>query len=108
MLSIYNCTVLGLAITGVAALGVYALGHRRHGGGSEVLPRRHRYLIRLAGLNMYLTPLHDSWPAEMGRHPAPLARIRAQLRHRAHAAATAQLLFWLMRLWSACHRARSS
>jgi FtsH-binding integral membrane protein len=100
MLRIYNYMVLGLAITGIAAFGVHALSVT--GDVAEAAKITHDGIdipIRLAGLNMYLTPLGYAlfvgplkWPVIL----APLALVFAlsfgieRLRP-----TMAQLLFWL-------------
>ena len=100
MLSIYNYMVLGLAITGIAAFGVYTLSVTGDVGAAAKISRDGIDIpIRLAGLNMYLTPLGYTmfvgplkWPIIL----APLALVFAlsfgieRMRPR-----TAQLLFWL-------------
>src|SRR6201989_2769045 len=58
MLRIYNYMVLGLVITGVAALGVYAFSVTSDVAAAAKITRDDIDIpIRLAGLNMYLTPL---------------------------------------------------
>src|SRR5258708_9361450 len=58
MLSIYNYMVLGLVITGVAAFGVYTLSVTGDGAAAAKITRDGIDIpIRLAGVNMYLTPL---------------------------------------------------
>jgi FtsH-binding integral membrane protein len=100
MLRIYNYMVLGLAITGIAAFGVHALSVT--GDVAVAAKITHDGIdipIRLAGLNMYLTPLGYAlfvgplkWPVIL----APLALVFAlsfgieRLRP-----TMAQLLFWL-------------
>jgi FtsH-binding integral membrane protein len=100
MLRIYNYMVLGLAITGIAAFGVHALSVT--GDVAAAAKITHDGIdipIRLAGLNMYLTPLGYAlfvgplkWPVIL----APLALVFAlsfgieRLRP-----TTAQLMFWL-------------
>jgi FtsH-binding integral membrane protein len=100
MLRIYNYMVLGLAITGIAAFGVHALSVT--GDVAAAAKITHDGIdipIRLAGLNMYLTPLGYAlfvgplkWPVIL----APLALVFAlsfgieRLRP-----TMAQLLFWL-------------
>jgi FtsH-binding integral membrane protein len=100
MVSIYNYMVLGLAITGVAAFGVYALSVTGDVAAAAKISRDGIDIpIRLAGLNMYLTPLGYTmfvgplkWPIIL----APLGLVFAlrfgieRMRPR-----TAQLLFWL-------------
>jgi uncharacterized protein len=100
MLRIYNYMVLGLAITGIAAFGVHALSVT--GDVAAAAKITHDGIdipIRLAGLNMYLTPLGYAlfvgplkWPVIL----APLALVFAlsfgieRLRP-----IMVQLLFWL-------------
>jgi uncharacterized protein len=100
MLRIYNYMVLGLVITGVAALGVHALSVTPDVAAAAKITRDDIEIpIRLAGLNMYLTPLGYTifvgpmkWPVIL----APLMLVFAlsfgieRLRPGA-----AQLLFWL-------------
>jgi FtsH-binding integral membrane protein len=100
MLSIYNYMVLGLAITAVAAFGVYTLSVTGDVAAAAKISRDGIDIpIRLAGLNMYLTPLGYTmfvgplkWPIIL----APLALVFAlsfgieRMRPR-----TAQLMFWL-------------
>jgi FtsH-binding integral membrane protein len=100
MLSIYNYMILGLAITGIAAFGVYALSVTGDVSAAAKISRDGIDIpIRLAGLNMYLTPLGYTmfvgplkWPIIL----APLALVFAlsfgieRMRPR-----MAQLLFWL-------------
>jgi len=58
MLSIYNYMVLGLVITGIAAFGVYTLSVTGDMAAAEKITRDGIDIpIRLAGLNMYLTPV---------------------------------------------------
>jgi FtsH-binding integral membrane protein len=100
MLRVYNYMVLGLAITGLAAFGVHALSVT--GDVAAAAKITHDGIdvpIRLAGLNMYLTPLGYAlfvgplkWPVIL----APLALVFVlsfgieRLRP-----TVAQLLFWL-------------
>jgi FtsH-binding integral membrane protein len=100
MLRIYNYMVLGLAITGITAFGIHALSVT--GDVAAAAKITHDGIdvpIRLAGLNMYLTPLGYAlfvgplkWPVIL----APLALVFAlsfgieRLRP-----TMAQLLFWL-------------
>jgi FtsH-binding integral membrane protein len=100
MLRIYNYMVLGLAITGITAFGIHALSVT--GDVAAAAKITHDGIdvpIRLAGLNMYLTPLGYAlfvgplkWPVIL----APLALVFAlsfgieRLRP-----TTAQLMFWL-------------
>jgi len=100
MLSIYNYMVLGLVITGVAAFAVYALSMTGDVASAAKISRDGIDIpIRLAGLNMYLTPLGYAmfvgpmkWPIIL----APLGLVFAlsfgveRLRP-----SVAQLLFWL-------------
>jgi len=100
MLSIYNYMVLGLAITGIAAFGVYTFSVTGDVAAAAKISRDGIDIpIRLAGLNMYLTPLGYAmfvgplkWPIIL----APLALVFAlgfgieRMRP-----GTAQLLFWL-------------
>jgi uncharacterized protein len=100
MLSIYNYMVLGLVITGVAAFGVYALSVTGDISAAAKITRDGIEIpIRLAGVNMYLTPLGYTmfvgplkWPIIL----APLALVFAlgfgieRMRP-----TTAQLVFWL-------------
>jgi hypothetical protein len=100
MLRIYNYMVLGLAITGVAALGVYMLSVTTDVAAAAKITRDGIDIpIRLAGVNMYLTPLGYmmfvgllKWPIIL----APLVLVFAlsfgieRLRP-----AMAQFLFWL-------------
>jgi FtsH-binding integral membrane protein len=100
MLSIYNYMVLGLVITGVAAFGVYTLSVTGDGAAAAKITRDGIDIpIRLAGVNMYLTPLGYTmfvgplkWPIIL----APLALVFAlgfgieRMRP-----GMAQLLFWL-------------
>jgi FtsH-binding integral membrane protein len=100
MLRIYNYMILGLAITGIAAFGVYALSVTGDVAAAAKFSRDGIDIpIRLAGLNMYLTPLGYTmfvgplkWPIIL----APLALVFAlsfgieRMRPQ-----TAQLLFWL-------------
>src|SRR5277367_2436183 len=100
MLSIYNYMVLGLAITGIAAFGVYTYSVTGDVAAAAKISRDGIDIpIRLAGLNMYLTPLGYTmfvgplkWPIIL----APLALVFTlsfgieRMRPR-----TAQLLFWL-------------
>jgi FtsH-binding integral membrane protein len=58
MLRIYNYMILGLAITGVAAFGVYTLSVTGDIAEAAKITRDGIDIpIRLAGVNMYLTPL---------------------------------------------------
>jgi uncharacterized protein len=100
MLRIYNYMVLGLVITGVAALAVHALSVTSDVAAAAKITRDDIEIpIRLAGINMYLTPLGYAifvgpmkWPVIL----APLALVFAlsfgieRLRP-----GVAQLLFWL-------------
>jgi FtsH-binding integral membrane protein len=100
MLRIYNYMVLGLVITGIAALAVYAFSVTPDVAAAAKITRDDIEIpIRLAGLNMYLTPLGYAifvgpmkWPVIL----APLALVFAlsfgieRLRP-----GVAQLLFWL-------------
>jgi FtsH-binding integral membrane protein len=100
MLRIYNYMVLGLAITGVAAFGVYMLSVTTDVAAAAKITRDGIDIpIRLAGVNMYLTPLGYmmfvgllKWPIIL----APLVLVFAlsfgieRLRP-----AMAQFLFWL-------------
>ena len=100
MLRIYNYMVLGLVITGVASLAVHALSVTPDVAAAAKITRDDIEIpIRLAGLNMYLTPLGYmifvgpmKWPVIL----APLVLVFAlsfgieRLRPR-----IAQLLFWL-------------
>jgi uncharacterized protein len=100
MLRIYNYMVLGLVITGVAAFAVHALSVTGDVAAAAKITRDDIDIpIRLAGLNMYLTPLGYAifvgpmkWPVIL----APLVLVFAlsfgieRLRPR-----IAQLLFWL-------------
>ncbi len=100
MLSIYNYMVLGLAITGIAAFGVYTLSVTGDVAAAAKISRDGIDIpIRLAGLNMYLTPVGYTmfvgpmkWPIIL----APLALVFAlsfgveRLRP-----GVAQLLFWI-------------
>ena len=100
MLRIYNYMVLGLAITGLAAFGVYALSVTGDVAAAAKISRDGIDIpFRLAGLNMYYTPLGYTmfvgplkWPIIL----APLGLVFAlgssieRMRPR-----TAQLLFWL-------------
>jgi uncharacterized protein len=100
MLRIYNYMVLGLVITGVAALGVYAFSVTPDVAAAAKITRDDIEIpYRLAGLNMYLTPLGYTifvgpmkWPVIL----APLVLVFAlsfgieRLRP-----GVAQLLFWL-------------
>jgi uncharacterized protein len=100
MLRIYNFMVLGLIITGVAALAVHTLSVTSDVAAAAKITRDDIEIpIRLAGVNMYLTPLGYAifvgpmkWPVIL----APLVLVFAlsfgieRLRPGA-----AQLLFWL-------------
>jgi uncharacterized protein len=100
MLRIYNYMVLGLVITGVAAFAVHALSVTSDVAAAAKITRDDIEIpIRLAGLNMYLTPLGYAifvgpmkWPVIL----APLVLVFAlsfgieRLRP-----GVAQLLFWL-------------
>jgi FtsH-binding integral membrane protein len=100
MLSIYNYMVLGLVITGVAAFAVYALSVTGDISAAAKITRDGIEIpCRLAGLNMYLTPVGYTmfvgplkWPIIL----APLALVFAlgfgieRMRP-----TTAQLVFWL-------------
>jgi FtsH-binding integral membrane protein len=100
MLRIYNYMVLGLVITGIAALGVYAFSVTPDVAAAAKITRDDIEIpYRLAGLNMYLTPLGYmifvgpmKWPVIL----APLVLVFAlsfgieRLRP-----SVAQLLFWL-------------
>jgi FtsH-binding integral membrane protein len=100
MLSIYNYMVLGLVITGVAAFAVHALSITGDISAAAKITRDDIEIpIRLAGVNMYLTPLGYAlfvgplkWPVIL----APLALVFAlgfgieRMRP-----TTAQLVFWL-------------
>jgi uncharacterized protein len=100
MLRIYNYMVLGLVITGIAALGVYAFSVTPDVAAAAKITRDDIEIpYRLAGLNMYLTPLGYmifvgpmKWPVIL----APLVLVFAlsfgieRLRP-----GVAQLLFWL-------------
>jgi FtsH-binding integral membrane protein len=100
MLSIYNYMVLGLAITAVAAFGVYTLSVTGDVAAAAKISRDGIDIpIRLAGLNMYLTPLGYTmfvgplkWPIIL----APLALVFAlNFGIERMRPGTAQLLFWL-------------
>jgi uncharacterized protein len=100
MLRIYNYMVLGLVITGPAAFAVHALSVTSDVAAAAKITRDDIEIpIRLAGLNMYLTPLGYAifvgpmkWPVIL----APLVLVFAlsfgieRLRP-----GVAQLLFWL-------------
>jgi FtsH-binding integral membrane protein len=100
MLRIYNFMVLGLIITGVAALAVHTLSVTSDVAAAAKITRDDIEIpIRLAGVNMYLTPLGYAifvgpmkWPVIL----APLVLVFAlsfgieRLRP-----GVAQLLFWL-------------
>jgi uncharacterized protein len=100
MLRIYNYMVLGLVITGVAAFAVHALSVTSDIAAAAKITRDDIEIpFRVAGLNMYLTPLGYAifvgpmkWPVIL----APLALVFAlsfgieRLRP-----GVAQLLFWL-------------
>jgi FtsH-binding integral membrane protein len=100
MLRIYNYMVLGLIITGVAALAVHALSVTSDVAAAAKITRDDIEIpYRVAGLNMYLTPLGYTilvgpmkWPVIL----APLVLVFAlsfgieRLRP-----GVAQLLFWL-------------
>jgi FtsH-binding integral membrane protein len=100
MLRIYNYMVMGLVITGVAAFAVHALSVTGDVAAAAKITRDDIDIpIRLAGLNMYLTPLGYAifvgpmkWPVIL----APLMLVFAlsfgieRLRP-----GVAQLLFWL-------------
>jgi FtsH-binding integral membrane protein len=100
MLRIYNFMVLGLIITGVAALAVHTLSVTSDVAAAAKITRDDIEIpIRLAGVNMYLTPLGYTifvgpmkWPVIL----APLVLVFAlsfgieRLRP-----GVAQLLFWL-------------
>jgi uncharacterized protein len=100
MLRIYNYMVLGLVITGIAALGVYAFSVTPDVAAAAKITRDDIEIpYRLAGLNMYLTPLGYmifvgpmKWPVIL----APLVLVFGlsfgieRLRP-----GVAQLLFWL-------------
>jgi uncharacterized protein len=100
MLRIYNYMVLGLVITGVAAFAVHALSVTADIAAAAKITRDDIEIpFRVAGLNMYLTPLGYTifvgpmkWPVIL----APLALVFAlsfgieRLRP-----GVAQLLFWL-------------
>jgi FtsH-binding integral membrane protein len=100
MLRIYNYMVLGLAVTGVASFAVYALSVTPDIAAAAKITRDDIEIpFRLAGLNMYLTPLGYTifvgpmkWPVIL----APLVLVFAlsfgieRLRP-----GVAQLLFWL-------------
>jgi FtsH-binding integral membrane protein len=100
MLRIYNYMVLGLVITGIAAIAVYAFSVTPDVAAAAKITRDDIEIpIRLAGLNMYLTPLGYAifvgpmkWPVIL----APLVLVFAlsfgieRLRP-----GVAQLLFWL-------------
>jgi FtsH-binding integral membrane protein len=100
MLSIYNYMILGLAITGVAAFGVYALSVTGDISAAAKITRDDIEIpIRLAGLNMYLTPVGYTmfvgplkWPIIL----APLALVFAlSFGIERMRPTTAQLVFWL-------------
>ncbi len=100
MLSIYNYMVLGLAITGIAAFGVYTLSVTGDVAAAAKITRDGIDIpIRLAGLNMYLTPLGNTmfvgplkWPIIL----APLALVFAlSFGIERMRPGMAQLLFWL-------------
>jgi FtsH-binding integral membrane protein len=100
MLRIYNYMVLGLVITGVAAFAVHALSVTSDIAAAAKITRDDIEIpFRVAGLNMYLTPLGYAifvgpmkWPVIL----APLVLVFAlsfgieRLRP-----GVAQLLFWL-------------
>jgi uncharacterized protein len=100
MLSIYNYMVLGLVITGVAAFGVYTLSVTGDVSAAAKITRDGIDIpIRLAGLNMYLTPLGNTmfvgplkWPIIL----APLGLVFAlSFGIERMRPGMAQLLFWL-------------
>jgi uncharacterized protein len=100
MLSIYNYMVLGLVITGVAAFGVYTLSVTGDVAAAAKITRDGIDIpIRLAGLNMYLTPLGNTmfvgplkWPIIL----APLALVFAlSFGIERMRPGMAQFLFWL-------------
>jgi uncharacterized protein len=100
MLRIYNFMVLGLIITGIAAFAVHTLSVTSDVAAAAKITRDDIEIpIRLAGINMYLTPLGYAifvgpmkWPVIL----APLVLVFAlsfgieRLRP-----GVAQLLFWL-------------
>jgi FtsH-binding integral membrane protein len=100
MLSIYNYMVLGLVITGIAAFGVYTLSVTGDMAAAEKITRDGIDIpIRLAGLNMYLTPVGYTmfvgpmkWPIIL----APLGLVFAlSFGIERMRPGVAQLLFWL-------------
>ena len=100
MLRIYNYMVLGLVITGVAALGVYAFSVTPDVAAAAKITRDDIEIpYRLAGLNMYLTPLGYTifvgpmkWPVIL----APLVLVFAlSFGIERMRPSVAQLLFWL-------------
>src|ERR1700748_898030 len=100
MLRIYNYMVLGLAITGVASFAVYALSVTPDIASAAKITRDDIEIpFRVAGLNMYLTPLGYTifvgpmkWPVIL----APLALVFAlSFGIERVRPGVAQLLFWL-------------
>src|SRR3954449_499854 len=96
MLRIYNYMVLGLAITGFAALGIYMLstvgdaaGAARNAAGAAVALKNGQYLTPL-GYALFVSPL--KWAIIL----APLALVFfLSLRIQSMRPATAQITFWI-------------
>src|SRR3954449_10998668 len=96
MLRIYNYMVLGLAITGFAALGIYMLstvgdaaGAARNAAGAAVALKNGQYLTPL-GYALFVSPL--KWAIIL----APLALVFfLSFRIQSMRPATAQITFWI-------------
>jgi uncharacterized protein len=99
MISVYNCMVLGLAITAIAALGIYVLSVTDDAAAAAKIVRGGaESSARLAG-NLYLTPLGYALfvsPLKWAIILAPLALVFGLgLVVERLPPAVAQLLFWI-------------
>ena len=99
MLHVYNYMVLGLAITGLAALGIYMISVTADAdAAAKILRNGIEVPARVAG-NMYLTPIGYTIfvsPIKWAIILAPLAMVFAlSFSIQKVRPATAQILFWL-------------